>query len=401
MMIKGILPWRRLVETLQAVLILGLPFLKINDESALRFDIPSLRLYVFGISLWMEEFFIVVVAIIFLTLLAVLITLLFGRIWCGWLCPQTVIVDFTHIVDKALPNRRNYKLSSHIVTFVVSVVVAVSLIWYFVSPYEFFGRLLAWKLDNIIWGFWSVLTVILFLNFTFLGQRFCATVCPYAKMQSVLYDDKTLIIAFDPERREECMDCMACVRTCPVAIDVRKGLHGACINCAECLDQCTEMTVRTGKKSLIGYSFGLPGTGGRILRQNVVMISVATAAFFAFTLYLLFSRVTVDMMAMPNQNFPPRIAAGGLAVNSYFLSLKNLSNVDVSLHFTVGREKDKALVTPDIIFLRAGEYRKVPVFVRIDIAFLKDGGIDLTAEFRKHDKLIEMTKRVPFQVPES
>ena len=97
---KRIQPWRRLVSALEAVTILGIPFLKIRGESALRFDIPSLRLHFFGLSLWMEEFFILLIAVIFLIFLFLLITLLFGRIWCGWLCPQTVLSDLTRFMDK-------------------------------------------------------------------------------------------------------------------------------------------------------------------------------------------------------------------------------------------------------------------------------------------------------------
>ena len=400
MMSRGIQPWRRCGEALQAVLIIGTPFIRINGESALRFDIPTLSLHVFGVSLWMEEFFIVVAATIFLTFLIVLITLLFGRIWCGWLCPQTVIVDFTRFVDKASAKGPGYRLFSYAATFAVSVVIAASLIWYFVSPYEFFGRLRAWDLGKIVWGFWIVLTGILFLNFAFLRHRFCATVCPYAKMQSVLYDRKTLVIAFDPARKDQCMACMACVRTCPVAIDIRKGLSGACINCAECIDRCTEMTGKRGEKSLIGYSFGLPGTGGRIVRQNAVMIGLATAAFFVFTLYLLFSRVPVDVVAMTNQGFPPRIAADGLAMNSYLLSLRNLSRTDLELHLRVGRGDGKASITPERVLLKAGEYRKVTVFVKME-KVSPGSAIDLSVESRKRDKLMVITKRVPFQAPES
>jgi polyferredoxin len=95
-------PLRWVTEILQAIIVIGLPFLKIRGESALRFDIPSLKLHVFGCTIWMQEFFIVLVATIFFTLFIAFITLVFGRIWCGWLCPQTVIVDFTPFVDRDL-----------------------------------------------------------------------------------------------------------------------------------------------------------------------------------------------------------------------------------------------------------------------------------------------------------
>src|SRR5512134_3439598 len=93
--------WRRLAEAAQAVLLLGIPFFRIGGESALRFDIPSLRLHFFGMTLWMDEFFIVLIALFFFTFLIIFITQVFGRIWCGWLCPQTVIIDMTRFLDRA------------------------------------------------------------------------------------------------------------------------------------------------------------------------------------------------------------------------------------------------------------------------------------------------------------
>ncbi len=217
---------RRLTGAVLLLILIGLPFLRVDGESAFRFDIPSLRLLFFGTEIWMADFFIILIAVIFLTFLTLFTTTVFGRMWCGWLCPQTVLVDATAFVETArtagacapepLPPRAG---------MVVSAVIAASLIGYFVSPYDLpstapgrrssgedRGRLLA------------ALTVILFLDLIALRRRFCATACPYAKLQSVLFDDRTLAVAFDPDALEECMRCGACVKACPVGIDIRKGL---------------------------------------------------------------------------------------------------------------------------------------------------------------------------------
>lgn len=96
---KRIRPWRRFAESVQAVIIIGLPFLEIKGDSALRFDVPALQLHFFGLTLWMEEFFIVLVAVIFLSLLVIFLTLVLGRIWCGWVCPQTALNALTHVQE--------------------------------------------------------------------------------------------------------------------------------------------------------------------------------------------------------------------------------------------------------------------------------------------------------------
>jgi polyferredoxin len=400
--IRKLHPWRRTVEIGQGVILLGLPFLKIKGESALRFDVPSLQLHLFGLTLWMEEFFIVLIALIFLALLIILITLLFGRIWCGWLCPQTVIADFTSFVDKAKGKGLPAKLIAWSATFLVSIIVSADLIWYFVSPYEFIARLIEGGLGNIIRGFWISLTVIVFLNFVLLRQRFCATVCPYAKLQGSLFDSKTLTVAFDPRRRDECIECMACVKTCPVGIDIRKGLNIACIHCAECVDRCATVMSPKGKNSLIGYFFGLPGEDGRIVRQNVIMIGTVTAAFLVFLIYLLVSRMPIDMTVLPNYVFQPRMSAGGSVINSYIISVRNRGREDAGLKVSANGIPGDIKIVPDkVLRIGAGEIKKIPVYVSVnnpeEDKITRD--INIIIETVDGDKYM-LTRKAHFSIPE-
>jgi len=398
--IRKIQPWRRLAEAIQALIIIGLPFVKIKGESVLRFDVPTLQLHFFGLALWMEEFFIVLIALIFLSLLIIFITLLLRRLRCGWLCPQTVLADFTSFVDKAKRSGLLYKLTAWTATFLLSVIMAANLIWYFVSPYEFIPRVIAGDPGHIIRGFWIVLTVLLFLNFVLLRQRFCATVCPYAKLQSTLFDNRTLVVAFDPLRKDECMDCMACVKTCPVGIDIRNGSNIACIHCAECVDKCAMMMAPRGKNSLIGYFFGLPGEGGRVLRQNVVLIGTVTAAFLIFFIYLLIARVPLDMTVLPNYVFQPRTLSNGSIINSYVISVKNRGREDADLRVRVkGIDGDVKIVPARAIHVRAGEIKKVPVYISAGNLKGKEltRNIDIIIEPVKGDSI---ERKANFIIPE-
>lgn len=354
---------RRIAEILQALLIIGLPFVKIGGQSALRFDIPTLRLHVFGYSIWMQEFFIVLIAIIFLTFLIVFVTLVFGRIWCGWLCPQTVLIDFTPFIDKAKHKGLVYKLVSYLLTFCVSVIVAASLIWYFVSPYEFIPELIKGNLGATTWGFWIVLTIIIFLNYAFLRHKWCATVCPYAKLQTVIFDKSTLLIELNPARKSECINCHKCEKVCPTGIDIKAGLNAACINCAECLDACNEVMSNFKKKGLIHYAFGSGGEGN-VLRQNFFVVGGFTIIFFIFLVYLAVVRTGVDFTVLPH-SMEARITKDGVVLNAYVLAVENMLNKPVDLLVEVEKFDDSVAQSAAGTFhLSEGQKDKLPLFVK-------------------------------------
>jgi cytochrome c oxidase accessory protein FixG len=360
---KRIQPWRRAVMIGQALLVLGTPFLTVGGESALRFDIPSLTLHFFGSGIAMDEFFLVLAAVLFLGFLVVFLTVLLGRIWCGWLCPQTVIIDLTRFVDRAATRGYRRLVASLVAVLVISTLLAASLIWYFVSPYEFMARLADGSLGRLIGWFWATLTAVTFLNFAFLRRIFCTTVCPYAKMQGALYDEGTLTIAADDSRMNECMHCDACLRACPVDIDIRAGLNAACVNCAECIDACARQMDRRGKRSLIGYRFGSEGRGVVLLRRGVVLAGASTAVFLGLFVYLVFSRAALDLSVSANPSLPPMTNAEGALVNAYLLSITNRSGRDVELIIAAHGEDMLLSVRPDRITLARQEHRRVPVFV--------------------------------------
>lgn len=390
---------RWITEILQAVLILGLPFLKIKGESALRFDIPTLKLHVFGTTLWMHEFFLVLVATIFLTLLTVFVTLMFGRVWCGWLCPQTVLVDLTPFMDRAKKRGRMYALAASAGTLVISVIVAASLIWYFVSPYEFIPSLIQGTLGGITWGFWIVLTVILFLNFALLRHKWCATVCPYAKLQGVLFDRSTLIIEMDSSRKKDCINCLSCVRNCPTGMDIRKGLDAACINCAECIDACNHVMHKNGKPGLIRYAFGTGG-GGPLLRQNVYIVGGFLLLFLIVGFHLALTRSSVDVTILPHA-MEPRLTKDGRIINAYVLSIRNKLAAPVDLTVTV--EQFDPTVIQSItapIHLDAEAFDRFPLFVRANRTAGPSGTRRILVQVDNTAQDIHIRREANFTIPD-
>lgn len=359
-------PFRRLARVLQAIIILGLPFLRLDGESALRFDIPSLRLYFFGTGILMNEFFLVLAAVIFITFLIVLVTVLYGRVWCGWACPQTVLVDFSGFAQQKGTKGVPRKLGDILGVAGISALVSASLIWYFVSPYDFLARLTEGTLGSVIVGFWIVMAIVIFLDLLLLRHRFCATVCPYAKLQGVLFDRNTMVIAFDPSRKDECMDCSACVRICPVGIDIREGLNGACINCAECIDVCRDRTEPRGKAGLIGYHFGEPGLEKKWVRPGVVLAGIGTLAFLVLFVLLAVSRSAFDVTVLPDLSNQMRQIRPDDYRNSYILAVENRTTGPIELSVRVTISNGEASVYPDVILLESEEYRKIRIEVTLE-----------------------------------
>jgi len=393
-MIKKYHITRRLSGAVLITILIGLPFLRVHGESAFRFDIPSLRLLFFGTEIWMADFFIILVAVIFLTFLTLFTTTVLGRVWCGWLCPQTVLVDATQFMETS----RTASLAG----LVLCAVIALSLIGYFVSPYDLPALFRAGGTPaRIVAVSWVALAVILFLDLVALRRSFCSTVCPYAKLQGVLFDDRTLVVAFDTRRSEECMQCAACVKACPMGIDIRKGLQSACIHCAECVDACAARMAPGNRKPLVNYSFGLPGGRGPGVRMNPVITGSATVISFAFLLYLSTSRLPFDMNVRLNYADRPAMQQEGSVTNSYVLSLRNMTKSDLELDMTAASPAGAVHVEPDTILLRRGpDITKVPVLVTLnDKSGPRQGPVRITISLRSRQDNKTLTKPIYFMMP--
>ncbi len=357
---------RWLAKGFQALIIIVVPFISINNNSLLRFDVPTLRLYFFGNPIWIDEFFLVLLASLFFAFLLIFITLLFGRIWCGWMCPQTVLNDITEVFFGRSLHRSYLRVGlSYLIVALLSVFVGANLLWYFVSPYEFFDRLFRGNLGDVVVGFWVVLAIVIFLNLVFIKRRFCASVCPYSKLQSVILDSQSMVIAFDDMRRQECMNCNACVRACPVRVDLREGLNPACINCAECIDVCKRMTTKVRKASLIDYRFGLSGQSMNPFRPQVLIVGLILLVSLTALSYWTFMRKPLDVVVMQNQYFQPRVTDEGLVINSYMLSLTNRTDNGMSLSIEAKSKGERLKVSPDVSNIGAKAHERLPIYIGI------------------------------------
>ncbi len=358
--------WRRVAGGAQAALFLGLPFASVRGESALRFDVPTATLHFFGARVATDELFVVLPA----TLLAVFgflwVTATWGRVWCGWSCPQTVLGDLTRLVqrDQRARPRRWRRPAGFAIAALLAAACSAATLWYFVPPDAFLARLRAGTLGPALGWTWAILGLTLFLDLVFLRARFCATACPYAKLQGALFDRATLVVAYDRARDADCVDCDACVRACPTGIDIRDGLQMECIACAECVDACAPIMAKLKRApKLVGYFWGEPGARRRILRPATVALGAATLFCLGATIAVAASRAPLDLVAAPAADFSPRVSAGGRSLNAFQVALENRGEAPLAVRLAVEGPGLDASVRPAEISLAPRERRSVRVVV--------------------------------------
>ncbi|MGC1455898.1 MAG: 4Fe-4S dicluster domain-containing protein [Nitrospirota bacterium] len=399
---------RRLVAWLQAVLMLGLPFLKIRGESALRFDVPSLKLYFFGSVIWISEAYFLLLVFLLFFIGVMLFTVLYGRIWCGWACPQTVLSDFARFIERSARWFTRHRVLrttiSHLIMLLVSFLVSGDLIWFFVSPYDMFADIRNLSLGPWVFWSWTLFTILTYVNLAFIRQRFCGSVCPYSRLQSAFFDDRTLTIGFNRKREAECHRCEACVRTCPSGIDIRDGLQVECINCAECIDACAEQMAQQGKAPLIEYSRGRSDEGSQKgTRAGVIGLSLVFAFIAAMLAYQIYSRMPVDFWVLRDEAQPyHQVGVKGSMMNAYFLTVENRSLHPAGYRLSVSGIKDAELVVSENPFLLLPDSSlRIKVYVFAQRKNIVDRVTRLHFILENTDsKEIRVVQEAPFVYPE-
>jgi cytochrome c oxidase accessory protein FixG len=279
-----------------------LPWVHIHGAPALFLDIDRRRLFAFGASFNAQDGALIFLLLTGLGFGLVTVTSLFGRVWCGWTCPQTVLLDVVYRpIERWVEGAREERLrreaapwsagrvlrlaTKHALFAIVSVAIAHGALAYFVSVPGVFGMMRgAPALHPEAFGWVAALSAVLYADLALFREQLCLGVCPYGRLQGALVDDDTITIGYDAARGEprgkagrvdgDCLDCHRCVVVCPTGIDIRNGLQLDCIGCAACIDACDEIMVRAHRRpGLIRYDSlrGLGGEARRVLRPRLAL----------------------------------------------------------------------------------------------------------------------------------
>jgi polyferredoxin len=366
---------RKLVHLLCFLVFVALPF-----SNVMRFDIPRQRFYFFGAELWISEFGIIFFALMFLMFVIVASSVIYGRVYCGYMCPQMIFSESSIALESWIRRKvnkyyfrwpvRRRQVAARLLWLaavgVASVFLAFVFISYFVEPRDLLGRLLRFDLRTAGGISGAVVTLITFLDFTLVRQRFCTTVCPYGYLQGMLGDSNTLLVHYrDPN--DVCIECKKCVRVCHMEIDIRKGPYQIeCVHCGECIDACSDVLGRLKKPGLIHYTWG--ETGGTVEEEKTwyrklglrdakrVVVLLVTLFYLSGLSVALALRRNVLIEIQPVRMTLYRLGDDGTVYNRFRVKLANRTPLPSSVRLSLdGLPGGRVLLDPNPVALAAGQ----------------------------------------------
>jgi polyferredoxin len=244
----------------------------------------------------------------------------------------------------------------------LALLAAANMVWYFVSPYEFFPRLAAGRLGPGALASWLIIAGAIYLDLALLRRLLCRDFCPYGRLQSALVDVGTLSLRFHPDEAHRCIRCGACVRACPTGIDIRRGDQVECINCGRCLDACREAMALRNEPGIIRYTFGREGKGPKaLLNAHTLLVAALFTAVSALTVAAVACRPTAGLKVQRSASASSRPLPGGELATFFTAYLSNRGDGDET--FTLSARRDSAgleLKGPvHGITLSPGEHRRL------------------------------------------
>lgn len=359
------------------------PWIRINGHPALLLDLPARRLYAFGGIFTPTDTILLVLVALFLAFSLFFFTSLFGRLWCGYACPQTVFLEeLVRPIETWLEGERGVrmhldkqpwtpaKIRKKVLKWTAFAVLAIVVAMGFMSLFVEAPLLWTGQASGVAYVITGAFAVTMFLDFTWFREQFCNYLCPYARFQGALCDDQSLVVAYDEARGEpargtgECIDCKKCVTVCPAGIDIRKGFQLECITCARCVDACEGVMAKLGKPTLIDYRTQAGGEirwiRGRTIAYGFLLTGIA-AAFVG----ILLTRhdISMNVARAPGTLFV--VDDDGWVRNTFLVRLTSNQVESAEWELRVEGLPEGATFTAPPVTLASGQSITVPLVVRV------------------------------------
>ncbi|NWF67398.1 MAG: cytochrome c oxidase accessory protein CcoG [Campylobacterales bacterium] len=396
-----------------SVISLALPWIKIGGNHIFLLSFDHKQLHLMGVAFDMQELYLMPFLLILMFLGIFFITTLGGRVWCGWGCPQTIFrVIYRDVIEtkllglrKSLKNKQKEpdmslasnklkKVVAILLWTVLALVASADFMWYFIPPEDFFEYLSNASEHSILLIFWLGVAAFLVYDVVWLQEDFCVYICPYSRVQSVMYDEDTIMTIYDPNRggvvydekgnklwkkpetpNAECTGCESCVTICPTHIDIRKGLQLECINCLECADACTKVMGALNKPSLItwtSYQEIDNKQKTKYIRFRTVAYAIALTIVFAGLMMMSTTKENMLLNINRTSNLY-KVIDTSTVENSYVFLFQNTDHKDHKYFFEIVGNDDIKIIRPEEPFeLKAGAKAKKVVILETKKVLVQD-----------------------------
>ncbi|MBU2947751.1 cytochrome c oxidase accessory protein CcoG [Zobellia uliginosa] len=426
--------YRKYVSYALLAFLIASPFVKINGNQFLMFNVLERRFNIFGFPFYPQDFHLFVISMIIGVVFIALFTVAFGRIFCGWMCPQTIFMEmvFRRIeywidgdrgaqmrLDRQEWNAEKIRkrVLKWIIFFIISFVIANVFLAYLIGS----DRLIQYITDGPTQHLSTMLSLLIFTGvfyfvFAWFREQVCIIACPYGRMQGVLLDNKSIVVAYDHKRGEaengrkkwrknedrealghgDCIDCNQCVNVCPTGIDIRNGTQLECVNCTACIDECDAIMEKVDlPKGLIRYA-----SEDEITKKEKFKFTPRLKGYTAVLVIL--TGVLVGMMFLRNDleanilRLPGQLyehKEGNIISNVYTYKLLNKTTKSVdNVHFELISPKGEIkLVRNDNFDVQPEALAEGTLFIEINASALSGDKNNLKIGVYSDDKLIETT----------
>lgn len=320
---------RKILSYVYLIIFFGLPFIKVNDEPLFLLNIIERKFILFGMIFWPQDFYIFGLGMLIFIVFIALFTVIYGRVFCGWACPQTIFMEMLfrrieYMIDGDANQQKALKKApldevkifkrtlKYTLFFILSFLIANTFLSYIIGVDELF-KIASEPISKHVGGFTSIIlfTGVFFFIYSWFREQVCLIVCPYGRMQGVLLDKNSVVVAYDYVRGEErhkfkknevrtggdCIDCGLCVKVCPTGIDIRNGTQLECTNCTACIDECDHIMESVGlQKGLIRFDSenGIKNKTKLSFTGRMKAYSIVLLVLISLESFLLISRSDYD-----------------------------------------------------------------------------------------------------------
>jgi len=393
---------RRYLAFFLMTLFVVLPWISIDGKQSILLDVANQQMHIFGTTLFPQDFPVIAGLLMVAAFGLFFLTSWLGRVWCGFLCPQTHWLFIFIWLEEKIEGTRNQRMMldkkplsaakigkktlKHASWGVVAFLTGTTFISYFVPPVVLYVDLFFLSWSGLV-TFWVMLfAVCTYGNAGWLKEKMCLHMCPYARFQSAMFDRDTLIVAYDVERGEsrgprkrkddpkalgigDCVDCNLCVEVCPTGIDIRHGLQYECINCGACADACDQtMSKFNYQPGLISFTSEAQLGGGttNLFRPKIIGYGIISVLIIISMAVYWNARIPVELTVLRDRNVLYRINNDDFIENSYQLKLLNKSAESKDYRIVAGGITDVKNSLTEVVTVKSGELASLIMTVTAD-----------------------------------